>query len=142
MQTIQSDEIRIFSKKNEVEIYLNVFSLTTGMSTQTELAKYFGVAQSAIAGWIKRNSIATLRKYMQKHDLDIKDIDRRVSLLIENENKSIEVILNNSSTNVSEKNNKYQGIYATLEQLASIANAEQFYLECLEKIKTELKAKI
>ncbi|KHG32970.1 helix-turn-helix domain-containing protein [Sulfurospirillum sp. MES] len=63
---------------NDAEHYIEAIKFHTGLETQVELANYFGVAQSAIAGWIKRNSVRTIKKYIELKKLDLNEIEESV----------------------------------------------------------------
>lgn len=63
---------------NDAEHYIEAIKFHTKLETQVELAKFFGVAQSAIAGWIKRNSVRTIKKYIEDKKLDLDEIEKSV----------------------------------------------------------------
>lgn len=63
---------------NEAEHYVEAIKYQTKLETQVELANFFGVAQSAIAGWIKRNSIRTIKKYIELKKLNLSEIEKTV----------------------------------------------------------------
>ena len=63
---------------NEAEHYIAAIKYQTKLETQVELANFFGVAQSAIAGWIKRNSVRTIKKYIELKNLDLNEIEKSV----------------------------------------------------------------
>lgn len=64
--------------KNDVEIYLEVLAAELHLYTQTALADFFEVKQPTLFGWIQRNSVKTLRKYIKNKGLDVEKIDEAV----------------------------------------------------------------
>jgi hypothetical protein len=63
---------------SEAEQYVEAIKFHTGLETQVELSNYFGIAQSAIAGWIRRNSVRTIKKYIELKKLNLSEIEKTV----------------------------------------------------------------
>lgn len=70
-----------FFQKKEIEFYFEALKAVVGISTQIELSTFFNVPQSAVSGWIKRDSVKTLRDYIIKKGLDIKTIEEKIEAL-------------------------------------------------------------
>lgn len=63
---------------NEAEHYIEAIKYHLNLGTQVELANFFGIAQSAIAGWVKRNSVKTIKKYIELKKLNLVEIEKSV----------------------------------------------------------------
>ena len=64
--------------KNNAYMLLDLFMKDEKFETYSQLAQFLGITQSAINGWLERNSVRTIQKHLLSKGVDIQNLIDRI----------------------------------------------------------------